>query len=118
MAKKKATRKKMATRRQYSAKRRAEILAAATKEKLTAAAVQKRFGVKPVTYYSWRRKAGVGKGRGRLVAARGTRDELLESQLRSELQARMKRLLPDLVKTEVSAYLDAALGSRGKGRRK
>jgi predicted metal-dependent hydrolase len=59
VAPKKAKRK----RREYSKEKRAEILAAAATEHLTAAAVQKRFGVKPVTYYSWRKKTGASKSR-------------------------------------------------------
>jgi len=46
-------------RRSYSPEKRAQILAAAKKERLSAPEVQKRFGVKPVTYYSWRKKTGV-----------------------------------------------------------
>ena len=41
-------------RKTYTAKKRAEILAAATKENLTAVQVKQKFGVTPVTYYSWR----------------------------------------------------------------
>ena len=52
-------------RKRYTAARRAEVLAAASREGLTAAQVQKKFGVAPVTYYSWRKKSGVAGRRGR-----------------------------------------------------
>ena len=42
--------KKRKKRTQYSAEQRAKILAAAKAEKLTAAQVEKKFGVTPVTY--------------------------------------------------------------------
>ena len=111
--------KKRKARKLYSAKQRADILAAATKEKLTAAAVQKRFGVTPVTYYSWRRKAGVGTRR-----ARGGRPQppgVLESgvnlveAVRAELRTQIQRILPDLVRTEVGAAL---LGAAPRPRRR
>ena len=76
-------------RTQYSAGQRREVLAAAVKEKLTAAQVQKRFGVKPVTYYSWRKKTGVAKARG---GRKGRRPSIvagspnLANTLRSEIQ--------------------------------
>src|SRR5437764_15281863 len=47
-------------RKTYTEARRTEILAAAQKENLTANDVKKKFGVTPVTYYSWRKKEGVG----------------------------------------------------------
>jgi transposase-like protein len=107
--------KKKRTRKVYSEKQRSTILATATKEGLTAAAVQKRFGVTPVTYYSWRRKAGAGsRSRGSRAGGRGLRD----SQLRSAVQARLRKILPDLVRAEIDAYLDSALGSGGQRRQK
>ena len=58
-------------RKTYSDAQRKQILAAALSEKLTAEQVQKKFGVKPVTYYSWRKKAGIKGPRGRKPAPRG-----------------------------------------------
>jgi transposase-like protein len=104
--------KKKATRKRYSDEQRSKILAAASEEGLTAAAVQKRFGVTPVTFYSWRKKAGTGKRRGRPRIARAGSGGLLESRLRSQLQTRMRKILPGLIESEVSTYLDAALGGR------
>jgi len=108
--------KKKRTRKVYSEKQRSAILAAAKKEGLTATAVQKRFGVTPVTYYSWRRKAGVGKRRKSVAGPRGASDGLLKSQLRTQLNARLGKLFPGLLRSEVSAYLDAALGIKRRRR--
>ena len=52
-------------RKTYTEAQRQEILAAAQKEGLTALQVQKKFGVTPVTYYSWRKKKGIRGPRGR-----------------------------------------------------
>src|SRR5258705_9877415 len=48
----------------YTEGQRRTVLLAAQKEGLTALQVQKRFGVKPITYYSWRKKRGVAARRG------------------------------------------------------
>ena len=42
-------------RKTYTNEKRAEILAAAQKDNLTANDVKKKFGVTPVTYFSWRK---------------------------------------------------------------
>ncbi|NOT33936.1 MAG: transposase, partial [Candidatus Eisenbacteria bacterium] len=55
-----AARKK---RTRYSEAERKKILEAAASGGLTAEAVKKQFGVTPVTYYSWRKKYGVGRKR-------------------------------------------------------
>ena len=96
-------------RHAYTSENRTTILAAAAKEGLTALQVQKRFGVTPVTYYSWRRKYGVRGIRAASAARRGVN---LESQVRSEVQARVRQILPDIVRSEVSHYLDSLFGSR------
>src|SRR5437773_12355871 len=57
-------------RKTYTPQKRAEILAAAQRESLTANDVKKKYGVTPVTYYSWRKKEG-------LVGRRGRRPGLL-----------------------------------------
>ena len=96
------------------------MLAAAKAEKLTAAQVQKKFGVTPVTYYSWRKKSGVTRKRGtRAVAGparAGSGD--LTAQVRSEVQNKMRQIIPGIVRTEVSAYLDAIFGVKPRRRRK
>jgi len=101
-------------RQRYSDEQRTTILAAARKEGLTAAEVQKKFGVTPVTYYSWRKKTGVAGRRGRGGARIGSTD--LSSQVRSEVQTKVRQILPSIVRSEVSAYLDSMFGTR-RGRR-
>lgn len=103
-------------RHTYSNDKRVSILQAAQSQGLTALDVQKKFGVTPVTYYSWRRKYGAGKSRASSVrrAAGGG----IQTQVRGEVQARVRQMLPQIVRTEVSHYLDALFGSsRGRGRR-
>jgi transposase-like protein len=109
-------------RKQYTVAQRAEILAAATKDGLTANQVQKKFGVRPVTYYSWRKKAGATgrRGRpprvGRVAAAAPTTD--LSTHVRQEVAQRVREILPNIVRTEVNSYLDSLFGSSRGGRRK
>ena len=109
-----APKKAKRQRKKYSKEKRAEILAVAAKEHLTAAAVQKRFGVKPVTYYSWRKKTGASKRPGgkRVVRIAGSGD--LGGQIRAEVQAKIAALLPGIMRAEVASYLDAVLGVGGK----
>lgn len=104
-------------RKKYTSDQRTTILAAAQKEGLTALDVQKKFGVAPVTYYSWRKKSGstgsrrVSVGRGRPA---GGGD--LTTQVRSEVQAKVRQILPEIVRGEVSNYLNMLFGGGGRGR--
>lgn len=107
------TRKK---RTNYTEAQRTQILAAAQKDGLTAAQVQKKFGVTPVTYYSWRKKTGATARPGRrAVVAAASGD--LHGQVRAEVQAKVRQILPAIVRGEVSAYLDSLFGARGRRRR-
>src|SRR5437773_852756 len=104
-------------RRSYTAQQRQTILAAAKKVGLTAAHVQKKFGMTPVTYYSWRKKTGMAARRGRGAAGRnsiGGTD--LTAHVRSEVQTKIRQILPGIVRSEVSQYLDTVFGAR-RGRR-
>ena len=49
----------------YTEAERLLILATAMAEGLSATDVHERFGVRPVTYYSWRQKCGLKSSRGR-----------------------------------------------------
>jgi transposase-like protein len=102
-------------RHTYTDDQRVSILAAARKGSLTALQVQRKFGVTPVTYYSWRKKEGLTRRRGRsnsgVVAASG-----LTQQVRSEVRAKVRQILPMIVRNEVSGYLDALFGGSGRGR--
>ena len=111
------TRKK---RTEYTPEQRAKVLAAAKAEKLTAAQVQKKFGVTPVTYYSWRKKSGITRkrGSGAAASASGRAAGDLTAQVRSEVQSKMRQIIPGIVRGEVSAYLDSIFSTRGGRRRK
>ena len=117
-------------KKSYTEKQRQEILDAAAQEDLTAEQVQKRFGVKPVTYYSWRKKKGIVGKRGRRpkagriasvaspIAARIPSNDL-SAQVRAGVQAKVREILPSIVREEVAFYLNALFGTparRGPGR--
>ena len=91
-------------RHHYTPAQRAMVLAAAQKEGLTAIQVRRRFGVTPVTYYPWRKKLGAAAKRG--GAATRLAGGPLAGQLRTAVQARVREMLPDIVRGEVSNYLD------------
>ncbi|OGF23809.1 MAG: hypothetical protein A2V63_01540 [Candidatus Eisenbacteria bacterium RBG_19FT_COMBO_70_11] len=105
--------KRRKKRTQYTEADRKKILAAAQAEGLTAAQVKKRFGVQPVTYYSWRKKRGVTGRRGRRPAAGAGS---LASQVQEEVRSRVQQILPAIVRSEVGSYL-TSLFRRGGGRR-
>src|SRR5438876_4348399 len=104
-------------RNRYSPEMRAKVLAAAKAESLTANDVKKKFGVTPVTYYSWRKKSGGAAGtrnrRGRATASAG-----LDTSLRQRVQARLRVVLPGIVNNEVDNYLDSYFGGGPRRRRK
>ena len=102
-------------RHQYTEDQRTTILSAARKDGLTALQVQKKFGVTPVTYYSWRKKTGLTARRGGLAVAIG-RSSDLTGQVRAEVQTKVRQILPGIVRNEVSAYLNQVFSSR-RGRR-
>lgn len=102
-------------RKSYTDAQRTEIMAAANKDGLTALEVQKRFGVTPVTYYSWRKKSGVAGRRGRRPAGGGGGGGDLAAQVRAGVQSRVREMLPGIVREEVGAYLDGLFGG-GKRR--
>jgi len=108
--------KRRKKRTQYTEADRKKILAAAQAEGLTAAQVKKRFGVQPVTYYSWRKKRGVTGRRGRRPAALAAGAGSLASQVQEEVRSRVQQILPAIVRSEVGSYL-TSLFRRGGGRR-
>lgn len=99
-------------RHTYTSAQRTSILAAARKEGLTALQVQKKFSVAPVTYYSWRKKTGLTRRRGRPVAVAAGPTGGLTQQVRSEVRVKVRQILPVIVRTEVSGYLNALFGGR------
>ena len=104
-------------RKTYTEEQRQEILAAAQREGLTALAVQKKFGVRPVTYYSWRKKKGLKGPRGRRPGVGSTGGDL-GTQVRARVQARVREMLPGIVREEVAGYLDGLFGRAGKAPRR
>lgn len=108
----------MAKRRKrhtYTEAQRAQVLSAAQKDGLTAADVKKRFGVTPVTYYSWRKKSGVAARRGATIT-KISRPTRLSGELRTAVQAKVRQILPEIVRGEVNHYLDELFGAR-RGRK-
>jgi transposase-like protein len=110
----KARRKRMT----YTEGQRRTILLAAQKEGLTALQVQKRFGVKPITYYSWRKKRGVAARRGGRALAILPASGVLGIQVRSAVQSRIREVLPEIVRSEVGSYMNALFGGGGRRRRR
>jgi len=92
----------------YSAQRKAEILAAAKKENLTGEAVAKRFGVSTLTFYRWRGPVR-GRKRGRPVGSKnratGGKVKVNSAAVRREVQAQIRKLLPQIIREEVAAAL-------------
>jgi len=103
-------------RKRYTEDQRSSILSVAQREGLTATEVKKRFGVTPVTYYSWRKKTGVAGRRGQAIRVAGG-NAALSSQVRTEVRSRVRQILPAIVRGEVSSYLNT-LFSSGRGRRR
>ena len=99
-------------RHTYTSAQRRDILAAARKGSLTALQVKKKFGVTPVTYYSWRKKTGLTRPRGGAAVLAGGPTASLNRQVRVEVRAKVRRILPVIVRNEVSGYLDSLFGSR------
>ena len=103
-------------RKKYTDTQRTSILAAAQKEGLTASQVQRKFGVTPVTYYSWRKKTGAAGRRGVTTTGRVAGFDL-STQVQSEVRTRVRAILPAIVRGEVSNYLDSLFAS-GRGRKR
>lgn len=103
---KKAARGKRGVR--YSAEKKAEILEAAKKDKLTGDQVAKRFGISTLTFYRWRGPVR-GRKRGRPVGSKnrvaGARVKVNTAAVRREVQAQVRKLLPQIIREEVAAAL-------------
>lgn len=105
-------------RHSYTPAQRASILAAAIKEGLTAEQVKRKFGVTPVTYYSWRKKSGASNRRGAPISVAGVSGlGDLGSTLRTEVRNKVREMLPEIVRGEVNQYLSTIFGEGGRRRR-
>jgi transposase-like protein len=108
----------MARRKSYTPEQRKTILTTALRDRLTAADVRKKFGVTPVTYYSWRKKMGAARRRGTVaVAAVAAGVGGFEVQLREQVRQSIRTLLPEIVRSEVNSYLGEVFARRGGRRR-
>jgi transposase-like protein len=92
----------------YSAERKAEILAAAKEDRLTGEQVAKRFGVSTLTFYRWRGPVR-GRKRGRPVGSKNRvatgKVKVDTAAVRREVQAQVRKLLPRIIREEVTAAL-------------
>jgi hypothetical protein len=102
----------------YSTAKRDEILETALRERLSGAQVAKRFGISMWTFYSWRSPA-------RGIHVKSKRDPRVRvkakpngrnGDLRADVGAQIRRVLPAIVKEEVNALLVELFGRRGPGR--
>lgn len=90
---------KSSSRKRFSPAERAKILAAAKAANLTGKQVSSKYGISMVTYYVWKKQAGLG---GRKTAKRTAGlTGATESKLRSVVRAKVERLLPRILKEEV-----------------
>ena len=105
------------TRKRYSARRRQEIIAVANREGLTATDVQHRFGVIPVTYYSWRKKVAEDVRRANPKPPVRRRNGI-EQRARDAVRSRLAKQIPRIVQEEVDRILDSMLGDGRRKRRR
>ena len=117
---KKAARKAIARRvarkrgpgKRYTPAEKAKILAAAKAEGLSGAAAAKKFGISMLTFYRWRGPVRGRKKRGRPVGSMNRvagKVKLNLAAVRREVQAQVRKLLPQIIREEVAK----ALGGRG-----
>ena len=69
----------------------------------------KKYGVTPVTYYSWRKKEGLVGRRGRrpsLFTQSGSSGSQIATQVRQGVQAKVRAVMPGIVREEVTNYLN------------
>ena len=71
----------------------------------------KRFGVSTLTFYRWR-----GPAQNRPVR-RTTETKLNDSLIRQEIRSRIEKILPQIIREEVDAYMVNLLGGGRKRRR-
>jgi transposase-like protein len=107
------TAKKRGPGKRYTAAEKARILAAAKKEGLTGAKAAKKFGISMLTFYRWRGPVRGGKKRGRPVGSKNHvatgRVKVDLVAVRREVQAQVRKLLPQIIREEVAK----ALSGRG-----
>ena len=114
------TAKRSARPRRYTPADRAKILAAAKREGLSGPAAAKKFGISQLTFYTWRRKAGVKKPRlvrrprRKSIGGRGVLGGNIAERLRQEIRARVGKLLPSIIASEIASVLGGSAARRGR----
>lgn len=110
-------------RKRYSDAARQNILETAKKEGLTGTQVAKRFGVSTLSYYTWRKKAGVGNSKpdpaevaGAAIGRTLGKAANLADMIRHEIRTRISHLLPEILQSEIGGAVSGP--STGRGRRK
>jgi len=106
-----AKRHAQGTSRRYSDAERGRILATAQREHLTGAQVRSRFGISTLTFYTWRKRAGMGqedKGRVGRPALTGS-NPTFEEMIRQEVRARLARILPEILESEITNTVTESL---------
>jgi transposase-like protein len=108
----KTAKKRGPGRKGYSAEKKAEVLAAAKKDKMTGEQVAEKFGISTLTFYRWRGPVRGKKKRGRPVGSKNRvagKVKVDAAAVRREVQAKIRKMLPQIIREEVAK----ALGGRG-----
>jgi len=105
--------KKQTRGKRYTAEQKRSILSAAAKDGLTGEQVAKRFGIATLTFYRWR---GPVRGPKARAAKNGARVVIDERAVRTELRARIARILPEIIQQEIASVFGGMLGKRRPGR--
>ena len=96
-------------RKGYTAEKKAEILAAAKREKLTGAQVRKRFGISTLTFYRWRGPVRGRKKLGRPVGSKNRTSgvKVDPAVVRQAVRKQIQKMLPQIIREEVERALKA-----------
>ena len=101
--------------RRISRTQRSKILATAKSEGLTAAQVEKKFGVSRWTYYGWRKRGAHGRG---FTARAGRTTGWTRGASAGVLRAEVRATLPAILREELARALAGIFGSGGTTRRR
>ena len=104
MAKKKLS-GKPAKRKRSTPAERAKILAEAQRLGLTGKEVAQKYGISMFTYYQWRKKAAGQRRRSDTGGASGGVQRGLAAPLRAAVRAKLRKLLPTIVRQELDAIV-------------
>ena len=97
--------------RHHTPAERAEILQAAAAGGLTGAQAAKRYGISIVTYYMWRKNAGLRGLRGRQAGATSVfaPSNSISESVRTAVALKVREVLPGIVRSEVARALELLL---------